>query len=126
MTLPQIEDVTDRFGDVNAYDRLYRCTRGYIIKVRVTDRSATPSALAFEVTGSWADDATGKARRFGASRHFIVSPHELAVHSETETDVAAEVEKARLLMVERVSLAAANHYARQALQGVRATPKTIS
>lgn len=124
MTHTNPTDVTTQFDDVNPYDRLYRCKRGHVVKIRVTDRSASPSALTFEVTGSWADEGTGKARSFDTASLFIVSPHELTIRAETETHVGAEVEKARLQMVERVSLAAANHIARQALQGVRATPHT--
>lgn len=121
--MQQIEarDITSKFEDVNAYDRIYRCKRGYVVKVRVSDRSASPAALIFEVTGSWADDETAKAKRFDAASLFIVSPHELIIRAETETDISGEIEAARQLMVERVSLAAANHKARQALRGVRAT-----
>lgn len=126
MRQTEVSDITSKFEDVNAYDRIYRCQRGHVVKVRVTDRSASPASLIFEVTGSWADEATGKARWFDTASLFLVAPHELVIRSETETDVGGEVEAARLVMVERVSLAAANHTARQALQGIRANPQTVN
>lgn len=119
-TLPQIEDITGRFDAVNPADRMYRCTRGYTIKIRVTDISATPGQLVFRVTGSWADDATGRAKVMEGLGPFVAGVHEIVIASETATEVAEHLDAARMKVVGQVSLAAANHYAREALSGVRA------
>ena len=116
---PHITDATSKFKGANDYDRIYRCARGYTVKVRVIDKSPTPSALTFEITGSWADDKTGKARLFDNATPFIVDPHELSVQSGTEVDLEELLETARVLMVERVSLTAANYFAKQSLLGVK-------
>lgn len=118
-TSPQIEDVTSRFKSINPQDRIYRCERGYCIKVRVTDKTHTPARLDFVVTGSWADEATGKALVMDDFGPFVAGAHEVSIAAETEVDVSEKLEEARLFVVARTSLAAANHYAREALKGVR-------
>lgn len=113
-----ITDITDQFSDVNPYDRLYSSESGYTVKVRVEDVSPSPFNLSFSVTGSWADDETGRARSFDAG-HFIVEPHELAVRPDTAADLAQIVEDGRRLMVGRVEQAAIHYAARQALSGIK-------
>lgn len=114
-----IKDITDQFTDVNEYDRIFQCSRGHTVKVRIEDISPTPSALVFRVTGSWADDKTGKARLFDNAQPFIVDPHEVTVNTDSEVDLTATLDEARHRMVERVSLTAANYFAKQSLLGVR-------
>lgn len=113
-----IADVTPRFTDVNEYDRIYETGRGYLVKVRVTAHPVVSTHLTFDITGSWAA-ADGKARRFDDDRPFIVAPDQYTVAPESPVDLAAELEEARLRMVRRVDLVAANYYAAAALPNVR-------
>lgn len=114
----QVADVTARFKDVNEYDRIYETGRGYLVKVRVTAQPVLSVQMTFDITGSWADE-DGKARRFDDARPFIVAPDQLTVVPESSVDLAAELEAARLRMVERVDLVAANYFSAAALKHVR-------
>ncbi|QBX38679.1 hypothetical protein E4M02_11190 [Brevundimonas sp. S30B] len=114
-----MEDVTDQFDDVNEYDRLFRTPQGYLAKVRVEDISANPTVVSFKVTGSWADDATGKAKPFGQA-WFIVEPHEVTARPDTPVDLPALIEDARERVALRVEAAAVNHEAVCSLPGVKA------
>lgn len=116
--LGEIADVTPRFADVNEYDRIYETGRGYLVKVRVTAHPVLSTHLTFDITGSWADD-DGKARRFADDRPFIVAPDQYTAAPDSPVDLAAELEQARLRMVRRVDLVAANYYAATALKNVR-------
>lgn len=116
-----IVDITDQFEDVNAYDRIYRSENGYTVKVRVVETSPTPSNLAWTVTGSWADDETGKARVFGDG-HFIVEPFDVTVRADTVDDLAQRIENGRRIIVGRTEAAAINYAAREALAGVLKLP----
>lgn len=116
--LGEIADVTPRFTDVNDYDRIYETGRGYLVKVRVTAHPVLSAHLTFDITGSWAGD-DGKARRFADDQSFIVAPDQYTVAPESPVDLEAELEEARLRMVRRVDLVAANYFAAAALKNVR-------
>lgn len=112
-----ITDITDQFDDVNPYDRIYRSTSGYTVKVRTEENSPTPSITSVRITGSWADDETGKAKTFSAG-HFVVEAHEVPLRADTPVNVEAAVLAGHHLMVARVEAAAINYDALQALGGL--------
>lgn len=113
-----MQDVTDQFADVNEYDRIYRTPSGVLAKVRVEDVSARPSVVSLKITGSWAEDETGKAVQFDDG-WFIVEPHEVTLRAETPVDLPALIEAAREKMALRVEAAAVNHEAMCALPGIK-------
>lgn len=112
---PTASEVTSKYSDVNPYDRLYRDEHGYVIKVRVAARPAVSVSMTFDVTASWADDKTGKARLFDDGAPFIVAPMELTVMAESDTDLPALLDATRMKMVTAAGRAVANYYARQQL-----------
>lgn len=114
-----MKNVTRQYKDVNSYDKIYLADTGRTIKVRVEDISTSPSILSFRVTGSWADDKTGKALAFDTGEPFIVEPHELVIRLDSEVDLVKAIEAARLDMARRVEIAIENHIARQALKGIK-------
>ena len=116
--ITKTKDVTSKFRDVNEYDRIYQTEHGYHAKIRTVQRPSDPGILCFEITGSWVDDKTGKARVVD-DLTFIVTHHEVTVRSESPTDLVQAIEDGRVLMAERVDLAAANHVAMKAMAGVK-------
>lgn len=117
-------DVSDQFEDVNPYDRLYRSEHGYIVKVRLEDVTKGIYPV-FLCTGSWADDATGKARRTGVEEPFIVPPQKHVIQGETPVDLDALKEEFRQAMVRSVDLIVANYQARVAGDVKNAPPPVI-
>lgn len=113
MTL--IKNVTRKFKDVNPYDQLFSNDQGHLIKVRVAGRPAVSETLTFDITGSWADEKTGKARLFDDGSPFILAPMELTVMPDSAVDLPAQIEAMRLKMVETAGRAIANYIARQQL-----------
>lgn len=111
-------DVTAKFADVNEYDRIFETRHGWLVKVRVTAHPVTSTQLTFDITGSWADDK-GKARRFDDARPFIVAPDQYIAVPDNAVDLEADLQAARLRMVDRVDQVAANYYAAAALKHVR-------
>lgn len=115
-----IQNITDRFGDLNPHDRVYSSDSGYTVKIKVVQReTGAADRLCFVVSGSLCDDVTAKALPHGDG-FFIVPPLEVTPHAETPTDMAQVVEEARRDMVRRVEMAALNRAAAQALDGVLA------
>ncbi len=119
--MPDPVDATSEFSDVNAYDRIYRCTGGCLAKVRVEDNSPLPTVMSVKVTGAWADDQ-GKARVFDAG-HFIIEPIEVPIRPDSATDPAQLIEEARVTMAQMVCEAVANH---QTIQALGVKPKAIA
>lgn len=115
----ETKDVTSKYKDVNEYDRLYETGRGYVVKVRVTARPMLSESITFDITGSWVDSKTGKARAFEDGEPFIVPKDQLTIAGDSPVDMETELQDARLRMVNRVDLIAANYYAAQALKHVR-------
>lgn len=112
-----ITDITDQFQGVNPYDRVYLSDSGYKVKVRVQQTASDPSRLNFDVTGSHCDD-NGNAEPFGDG-WFIVEPHEISVHSDSETeDLPGLIEAARRQTVRRVEWAVINRITAQTIPGV--------
>lgn len=117
-------DITDRFEDVNPYDRIYQSDHGYTVKVRLEDVTKGIYPV-FLCTGSWADDATGKARRTGVEEPFIVPPQKHVIQGETSVDLEALKEEFRQAMVRSVDLIVANYQARVASDVKNAPPPVI-
>lgn len=112
-----ITDITDQFTDVNPYDRIYMSDSGYKVKVRVTQTLSDPARLNFSITGSHCDD-NGNAEPFGDG-WFIVEPHEISVHADSETaDLPGLIEDARQQTVRRVEWAVINRITAQTIPGV--------
>lgn len=115
---PSIEDITDRFADLNAHDRVYRSASGYTVKVKAVRReTGSPDRICIVVSGALCDDATAKARRHDGG-HFVCPGHEVSVQSDSPADLAALVEAARLQAVARVELAAIHQAQAEAIKGV--------
>lgn len=123
-----IDNISDRFSDLNPHDQVYRSDNGYTVKVKVVSvPTGDPRRLNFLIGGSWCDDETAKAVAHpgGLYDRFILTS-ELAPHSDSamEGGLARVVEEAREDMVRRVELAAGNEYERRALTGVLALEET--
>lgn len=130
---PAIVDVTDKFDDVNDYDRIYRSEAGYLVKVRTDHLDDVPGRFLFLISGAWCDDETAKARPHGEG-HFVLDHHSgtghaLTVQHEgpitlddgTPIDLAGKLEESRHKMVRLVERAALHHQAASApeIKGVR-------
>lgn len=114
-----LEDITDRFADLNDHDRVYSSPAGYTVKVKVLPRATGhPDRLCFVVSGSLCHDRTAKAQAF-ADGHFICGPHEVLIQNDSEPGdledarrtLSARIEEARRMAVARVEAAALNHAA---------------
>lgn len=118
--LNPIKNVTDLYTDVNPYDQLFENEHGYIIKVRVASRPVLSETLIFDISVSWADEKTGKAKLFDNQKPFILPAMEYqikpdgedpeAVPGETpEAAMERRLDKARRLMVVVAGRAIANY-----------------
>lgn len=113
-----ITDVTADFPDINAGDLMFRADDGTHVKVRTVRTLTAPDFQAFRITGAWADDVTGRAQPYGDG-HFIGREENKTLQTDSDVDLAAELETVRHLVVARVARAVANHRAAQELPGVQ-------
>lgn len=113
-----IEDVSERFADLNPCDRIFSSASGYLVKVKThrVRRDEDPSSLHFRLQGALCGD-DGKAQ-FLNGVPFVGAPHAFTVHPNSAVDPAAALAAERALIVRRMEQAALHHAAAQALQGV--------
>jgi hypothetical protein len=114
---PAIEDVSQHFGVLGA-ERMFRSEAGYLVKVHAQRLgSDDPGTLHFRLRGSLCT-AAGVIEQLDDGTAFTGAAHMLAVKSESQVDIAAELAAARELIVRRMETAALHHAAARSLEGV--------
>lgn len=114
-----VQDITDRFDDLNPWDRVFSSDSGYTIKVKTTDISPSPTTQAFRITASWCDDNTAKAKTFSGPDYFIIEPHEVTVRPDTPVDIQQLLAEAHAFIVGKADVAIGNFVAKGSLPFVR-------
>ena len=112
-----LEDVSERFPDLQPGERMFRTASGYMVKVttqRVEGEVATH--LHFRLVGALCRDDGQVQVRNGVS--LVGAAHALTVQPETQVDVAASLAAARALVAGRMELAAIHHAQADSLTGV--------
>lgn len=123
-----MQKISDRFPDRNEHDEYYLTEHGWVAKVRVED-ATTETHIVFQISGSWAEEGSDRARRTESGQPFVLPPERHTVqHDNVEepVDLVAFLEEKRLAMARRIDLAASNHYARVNLQGVKSRPEPLA
>lgn len=115
------KDITSKFRDINEGDRVFSTEHGFTAKIRTLRRVASPGVICVDISGSWVDDKTGKAKVLDET-YFVLQHHEITVRAETATDLLADIEAGQIMMAKRVDLAAATYLAAQAIP--TATPRS--